>query len=128
LWLDLEHPYITLDNSYIESCWWVIKQLWDQGLVYQGYKVTPHCPRCGTSLSSHEVALGYDEHAEDPSVYIKFRLAVNSLKKSNLSEERAQKLQSLMSDKPSIFWHGLLLPGLYPEIPPWQYQRIPNIW
>jgi isoleucyl-tRNA synthetase len=72
-WLDMEHPYITLDNSYIESCWWVIKKLWDKGLIYQGYKVTPHCPRCGTSLSSHEVALGYDE-ADDPSVWVKFKL------------------------------------------------------
>jgi len=72
-WLDMEHPYVTLDNSYIESCWWIIKQLWDKGLIYQGYKVTPHCPRCGTSLSSHEVALGYDE-ADDPSVWVKFKL------------------------------------------------------
>jgi isoleucyl-tRNA synthetase len=72
-WLDMEHPYITLDNSYIESCWWIIKELWDKGLIYQGYKVTPHCPRCGTSLSSHEVAQGYDE-ADDPSVWVKFKL------------------------------------------------------
>jgi isoleucyl-tRNA synthetase len=73
-WLDMEHPYVTLDNSYIESCWWITKQLWDKGLIYEGYKVTPHCPRCGTSLSSHEVALGYRDDAEDPSVYIKFKL------------------------------------------------------
>jgi len=73
-WLDMENPYVTLDNSYIESCWWLLKQLWDKGLVYQGYKVTPHCPRCGTSLSSHEVALGYEE-VDDPSVYIKFKVA-----------------------------------------------------
>ena len=66
-WLDLDNPYITLDNSYIESCWWVVKQLWTKGLVYQGYRVTPHCPRCGTSLSSHEVALGYRDDAVDPS-------------------------------------------------------------
>jgi isoleucyl-tRNA synthetase len=78
-WLDMEHPYITLDNSYIESCWWIIKQLWDKGLIYQGYKVTPHCPRCGTSLSSHEVALGYRDDAEDPSVYIKFKLILGSV-------------------------------------------------
>ncbi|MBI2868912.1 MAG: class I tRNA ligase family protein, partial [Chloroflexi bacterium] len=58
-WIDLEHPYITMDNSYIESVWWSLKQMWDRGLIYQGYRVTPHCPRCGTSLSSHEVALGY---------------------------------------------------------------------
>jgi isoleucyl-tRNA synthetase len=77
-WVDMEHPYVTLDNSYIETGWWVIKQLWDKGLVYQGYRVTPHCPRCGTSLSSHEVALGYDEVA-DPSVYIKFKVVPSSL-------------------------------------------------
>ena len=74
-WLDMEHPYVTLDNDYIESCWWIMKQLWDKGLVYQGYKVAPHCSRCGTSLSSHEVALGYEE-ADDPSVWIKFKLDV----------------------------------------------------
>ncbi len=79
-WLDMDHPYVTLDNSYIESCWWIMKQLWARGLIYQGYKVTPHCPRCGTSLSSHEVAQGYED-TEDPSVYIKFRLAPNSLEK-----------------------------------------------
>ncbi len=73
-WLDMEHPYITLDNNYIESCWWIIKELWRKDLIYQGYKVTPHCPRCGTSLSSHEVALGYRDDAEDPSVYVKFRV------------------------------------------------------
>jgi len=73
-WLDMEHSYITMDNDYIESCWWITKELWNKGLVYQGYKVTPHCPRCGTSLSSHEVALGYRDDAEDPSVYIKFKV------------------------------------------------------
>ncbi|MBI4188776.1 MAG: isoleucine--tRNA ligase, partial [Chloroflexi bacterium] len=78
-WIDLEHPYITMDNKYIESCWWVIKQLWDRGLVYQGYRVTPHCPRCGTSLSSHEVALGYKDDVEDPSVYIKFKVVGKSI-------------------------------------------------
>ena len=73
-WIDLAHPYITMTNDYIESVWWAIKQMWDKGLIYQGYRVTPHCPRCGTSLSSHEVALGYQDNTEDPSVYIKFRL------------------------------------------------------
>ncbi|MCX6002582.1 MAG: isoleucine--tRNA ligase, partial [Chloroflexi bacterium] len=73
-WVDIDHPYVTLDNAYIESCWWAIKQLWDKGLIYQGYKVTPHCPRCGTSLSSHEVALGYKDDTVDPSVYIKFQI------------------------------------------------------
>ena len=77
-WLDLKHPYITMDNSYIETCWWAIKQMWDRGLIYQGYKVTPHCPRCGTSLSSHEVALGYQDDVEDPSVYVKFKTLLST--------------------------------------------------
>jgi len=72
--IDYQHPYTTFDREYIQSCWWVIRKLWDEGFIYQGYKVTPHCPRCGTSLSSHEVALGYQE-AEDPSLHIKFKLA-----------------------------------------------------
>jgi isoleucyl-tRNA synthetase len=76
-WVDLEHPYVTMENNYIESVWWTIKQMWDKGLVYQGYKVTPHCPRCGTSLSSHEVAQGYQDDTEDPSIYIKFKLVGN---------------------------------------------------
>jgi isoleucyl-tRNA synthetase len=73
-WCDMEHPYVTMDNNYIETVWWTIKQLWDKGLVYQGYRVTPHCPRCGTSLSSHEVAQGYVDDTVDPSVYPKFKV------------------------------------------------------
>lgn len=72
-WLDLKNAYITCKNEYIESVWWVLKQIWDKGLIYQDYKVLPYCPRCGTSLSDHEVALGYKE-ARDPSVYVKFSL------------------------------------------------------
>ncbi len=72
-WVDMEHPYVTLENSYIESGWWILGQLWEKGLLYQDIKGTPHCPRCVTSLSSHEVALGYKEDTPDPSVYIKFR-------------------------------------------------------
>jgi isoleucyl-tRNA synthetase len=77
-WVDLENAYVTMRNDYIESCWWAIKQMWDKGLIYQGYRVTPHCPRCGTSLSSHEVAQGYQENTEDPSVYIKFKVTGKS--------------------------------------------------
>jgi isoleucyl-tRNA synthetase len=77
-WVDLEHAYKTMDNTYIESVWWALKQMWDKGFIYQGHKVTPHCPRCGTSLSSHEVALGYKDDTEDPSVYIKFKVSGKS--------------------------------------------------
>jgi isoleucyl-tRNA synthetase len=71
-WIDMEHPYVTLDNNYIETGWWVLKQLWDRDLLYQGMRGTPHCPRCETSLSSHEVALGYRDDTPDPSVFAKF--------------------------------------------------------
>jgi isoleucyl-tRNA synthetase len=74
-WLDMEHPYVTYENDYIESVWWIVKQLWDKGLLYLDYRSTPHCPRCGTSLSDGEVALGYQENTPDPSIYVKFRLA-----------------------------------------------------
>jgi isoleucyl-tRNA synthetase len=95
-WCDLENPYITMDNSYIETCWWAIKQMWDKGLVYQFNGVTPYCPRCGTSLSSHEVALGYKDDTEDPSVYIKFKV-VPSLTPESKGQER---LNELLRDKP----------------------------
>lgn len=72
-WLDLDNPYVTYDNDYIESLWWIIKQVWDKDLLYKGYKVVPHCPRCGTALSSHEVALGY-ESVKENSIYIKFKI------------------------------------------------------
>ncbi|MEA2240734.1 MAG: isoleucyl-tRNA synthetase, partial [Solirubrobacteraceae bacterium] len=70
-WLDLEHAYRTLDPDYIESVWWALKTIADEGLLYEGHKVVPYCPRCGTPLSSHEVALGYRD-VEDPSVYVRF--------------------------------------------------------
>jgi isoleucyl-tRNA synthetase len=72
-WLDLEKPYVTYHSEYVESLWWIIKQIWDKGLLYQDYKVVPYCPRCGTSLSSHELAQGYKE-VEDPAIYIKFKV------------------------------------------------------
>ena len=78
-WVDLESAYRTYDDSYIETGWWIIKRLWDNGLVYQDYRSTPHCPRCVTSLSDHEVALGYKEDTPDPSVYVKFRLTEASV-------------------------------------------------
>ncbi len=71
-WADYDNPYVTYHNNYIESCWWIFKQMWDHGLVYQDYRVTPHCPRCGTSLSDHEVSLGYQDDTPDPSVFVKF--------------------------------------------------------
>jgi isoleucyl-tRNA synthetase len=72
-WVDLEDAYVTYTNDYIESVWWILKNFWDKDLLYQGYKVVPYCPRCGTPLSDHEVALGYEE-ATDPSVFVRMPL------------------------------------------------------
>ena len=72
-WVDLESAYITYENRYIESVWWILKNYWDKNLLYQGYKVVPYCPRCGTPLSDHEVAQGYRD-ATDPSVFVRMPL------------------------------------------------------
>jgi isoleucyl-tRNA synthetase len=74
-WLDLDHAYRTLDESYIESVWWALAQIAERGLLYEGHKVVPYCPRCETTLSSHEVALGYEDVVEE-SVYLKLRVSV----------------------------------------------------
>ncbi|MFM8560931.1 MAG: isoleucine--tRNA ligase [Solirubrobacterales bacterium] len=70
-WIDLDDAYRTLDDGYVESVWWALRRIWDKGLLYEGHKVVPYCPRCGTSLSSHEVAQGYKD-VVDPSVYVRF--------------------------------------------------------
>ena len=72
-WLDMENPYITLKNEYIESVWWSLKQAWEKKLLYKGYKVVPYCPRCGTALSAHEISQGY-KTVEEPSIFVKFKL------------------------------------------------------
>jgi isoleucyl-tRNA synthetase len=76
-WVDMEDPYRTLDDSYIESVWWALKTLYEKDLLYEGFKVSPHCPRDQTSLSSAEVALGYQQYPDpvvDPSVYVRLPL------------------------------------------------------
>ncbi len=72
-WADMEHPYVTYDNNFIESEWWALKQIWDKGLLYKGFKIVPYCPRCGTPLSSHEVAQGYKD-VKERSAIAKFRV------------------------------------------------------
>jgi len=109
-WIDMTDAYITYENYYIESGWWIIRQLWDQGLVYQDYKVTPHCPRCGTSLSSHEVALGYKDDTEDPSVYVKFKVkGQESRVESRESSDVGEALRGLPGA-------GLAMPDVLKEI------------
>jgi len=71
-WLDMDNPYITLKNDYIESVWWSLQQAWNKKLLYRGHKVVPYCPRCGTALSTHEISQGY-KMVEDPSIFVKFK-------------------------------------------------------
>jgi isoleucyl-tRNA synthetase len=73
-WIDMDHPYITLDNNYIETSWWILKQYFDKGLIYEGHKIMPYCARCGTPLASHEVSLGYKDETID-SVYVRMKVS-----------------------------------------------------
>lgn len=72
-WADMKNPYVTYDDKYIESVWWAISEMAKKGLLYKGHKIVPYCPRCGTALSSHEVAQGYKD-VEDTSIFVKFKL------------------------------------------------------
>jgi isoleucyl-tRNA synthetase len=110
-WVDLDKAYMTMNNDYIESVWWALKQLWDKDLIYQGYRVTPHCPRCGTSLSSHEVAQGYQDNIEDPSIFIKFKLVASSL----TGTEARDRIQKALADgKPAYLLAWTTTPWTLP--------------
>jgi isoleucyl-tRNA synthetase len=83
-WVDLDDAYWTMATSYVESVWWSLKELWDNGLIYEGHRVVPYCPRCGTALSDHEVAQGYAQ-AVDPSVYVRLPVLDGPLADRNVS-------------------------------------------
>ena len=72
-WADMDNPYVTYDNNFIESEWWALKEIWNKGLLYKGYKIVPYCPRCGTPLSSHEVAQGY-KSVKERSAIVRFKV------------------------------------------------------
>jgi isoleucyl-tRNA synthetase len=72
-WVDLDHPYITMDNDYVETVWWILRRYFDEGLIYEGHKILPYCPRCGTPLASHEVAQGYKDETID-SIYVRLKV------------------------------------------------------
>ena len=72
-WADMDNPYVTYDNNFIESEWWALKQIWEKGLLYKGFKIVPYCPRCGTPLSSHEVAQGYKD-VKERSAVVRFKV------------------------------------------------------
>ena len=90
-WLDYEHAYITYTNEYIESVWWALKTLFAKGLLTRGHKILPYCPRCGTALSSHEVAQGYED-VEDPSVYVALEFRGGRLEAGGNSNRESSRL------------------------------------
>ena len=95
-WLDYEHPYVTYSNEYVESVWWALATLHAQDLLYRGHKILPYCPRCGTALSSHEVAQGYEE-VRDPSVYIALELEGTRSEQRGTASDAAGSNSSLLS-------------------------------
>jgi isoleucyl-tRNA synthetase len=91
-WIDLDDPYVTMDDDYIESVWWSLRELWDDDKLYLGHKVVPYCPRCGTALSSHEVALGYRD-VVDPSVYVRLPITDTGAATSSASDPGVPSLE-----------------------------------
>jgi len=85
-WIDMSEAYVTFSPEYVETGWWIFKRLWDNDLIYRGFRVTPHCPRCQTSLSSHEIAQGYEEDTPDPSVFVEFEVDRDSVAGGALAE------------------------------------------
>ncbi len=91
-WIDMDEAYRTYSRNYVESCWWILKSLWDADLIYETRRTTPHCPRCETSLSSHELSLGYQDNIADPSISILFKVQSDSLPDSLADFEGATYL------------------------------------
>ena len=111
-WIDLKHPYITMDNRYIETVWWTIKQMWDKGLVYQGYKVTPHCPRCGTSFIFIVVFVSILLFSIMPDLGFAARLAYRVLLIPVIGAISYELLKLSDRYKDSTIMRMLTLPGL----------------
>ncbi len=97
-WLDFKNAYITCSNDYIETLWWILKQIYKKGFLYQDYKIVPYCPRCGTSLSSHEVAQGY-RNIKEPAVYIKFKLKTPAFAKASADRQNAKLKTTTQNSK-----------------------------
>ena len=96
-WVDMDDAYYTFTNDYIETVWWLLRQIWDKDLLYQGFKVVPYCPRCGTAISSHEVAQGYKDVTED-SVYVRFPLKAEAASALGAPARRARLARRLDDD------------------------------
>jgi isoleucyl-tRNA synthetase len=96
-WVDLDRSYVTYENDYIETEWWILKNFWDRGLLYEDYKTTMHCPRCDTSLADHEVSQGMKEDVDDPAVWVKFTLDRDMLMARGIIDASEKRPVSLMA-------------------------------
>jgi isoleucyl-tRNA synthetase len=96
-WLDLDDAYITYTNNYMETCWWILRDLWDRGFLYEAYRTTMHCPRCNTSLADHEVSLGMKDEVDDPSVWPKFRARPEELVVRGIVDAGEERPVSLLA-------------------------------
>lgn len=96
-WLDLDDAYITYENNYIETCWWILKDLFERGFLYESYRSTMHCPRCNTSLADHEVKLGTRDEVDDPSVWPKFRAWQEELAARGIVTKNEQRPVSFLA-------------------------------
>jgi isoleucyl-tRNA synthetase len=102
--LDYRDPFVTYSNDYIESVWWALKTLHDRGLLYRGHKILPYCVRCGTSLSSHEVAQGYED-VKDPSVYVRLRLRESGIgNRESVGEAGADSRSPIPDSRHILVW------------------------
>jgi len=102
-WVDLKNAYITCSNDYIESIWWILKEIWQKKLLYQDYKVIPYCPRCGTTLSSHEVAQGYKKISE-PAIFLKLKISNRGLPPTpRLRRTRKSATPQIINSKGKIY-------------------------
>ena len=118
MWLDLSDPYMTMTDGYIESVWWILSEFSKQGLLYEGYKVVPYCPRCGTALSSHEVASGY-ALVTDPSIYVRFPLLKASAGSEDHAAENVTGAPPSNGHAPEIAADGLPVSLLVWTTTPW---------
>jgi isoleucyl-tRNA synthetase len=96
-WLDLDNAYVTYHNTYIETCWWILKNFWDRGLLYEDYRTTMHCPRCNSTLADHEVSQGMKDEVDDPSIWPKFRANPDSLRAAKIIPEEFQHPVDLLA-------------------------------
>ena len=108
-WADMEHPYVTYDNNFIESEWWALKEIWEKGLLYKGFKIVPYCPRCGTTLSAQEVSQGY-KTVKERSAVVRFKVVGEDVPEGYMGLDIGPKTVELFAKElegaKTVIWNG----------------------